>query len=436
MIFNPFIRFRERSFAGYPIVLAVSFFAFLPAAGSASLQERIDAAKEGEILHIEAGHYFGNIVIDKPMVLRGEGFPHIEGDVNGKTIRILAPGVTIDGFRISHSGLSLSQDDAAIHIEGNEAVIINNFIHDALHGVYVRAASGVRVENNRIRGIKETAIDNLGATALPATDSALCSVNQNRRGNGLHFWNSRDHIIVGNEISDTRDGIYFSFTRESRIERNHVYHARYGLHYMYSDGNYFANNHFEDNVAGAALMFSKDVVIYRNDFTNNRGRRAYGLLMNNVDSSMIRENRMEGNQVGIYMQSSHMNEVRNNGFVHNTIGMRLTSSSTGNLFHRNRIGLNLHNIDLAGRNNQNRWNENGRGNYWPGATTLDLDGDGASEMPHREMDLFGGLRENFPLVSLLTESPGLKALQFALQRAPIPNTHYITDEHPLTRPAQ
>lgn len=372
-------------------------------------------------------------MIDKSLVLRGEGLPHIEGDATGKTIQILAPDVTIDGFRVTHSGLNLSRDDAAIHIAGERAVVTNNHIHDSLHGVYVREANGVHVAKNRIRGIEETAVANLGPGAPGATDSVLCAVTQDRRGNGLHFWNSSGHLIKDNEISHTRDGIYFSFTRESRIEGNFVHQTRYGLHYMYSDQNYVANNRFEQNVAGAALMFSKNVAVHGNNFTQNRGSRAYGLLLHNVDTSVISKNRIEGNRTGIYLQGSHANEARDNRIAHNFIGMRFSSSSTNNLFQRNHFGLNLHNVDLAGRDNQNQWEEDGRGNSWASATNLDLDGDGISEIPHRETDLLGEARETFPLISLLAESPALKVLQFALQRAPVPDTHYITDEHPLTR---
>src|SRR5690606_15761096 len=129
--------------------------------------------------------------------------PHIEGDKAGKTLRILAPDVTIEGFRISHSGLNLSGDDAAIHIEGDHAAIVGNRIHDALHGIYVRGASGIRIENNRIRGVEETAVEGVGFVPRESAGSDLCAVGQNRRGNGIHFWNSKENVIEGNVISDT-----------------------------------------------------------------------------------------------------------------------------------------------------------------------------------------------------------------------------------------
>lgn len=426
-------RGRVRFFPAHaaPALLLVVLVGGLPREDPPSLQERIDATEPGQTLVVPGGQYVGNVVIDKPLTLKGESFPHIRGDGTGNTVSILAPGVTIDGFTVSHSGLNLSRDHAAILVAGDDAVIVNNRIRDALHGVYVRDASGVRIQNNRVRGVEGVAAEEGGHPGGHAMTGGLMDIGQDRRGNGLHFWKSRGNVIVGNEISDTRDGIYFSFTHESRIEGNHVYRARYGLHYMYSNRNVLSGNRFERNVAGAALMFSREIEVLENDFTDNRGSRAYGVLLHNVDASVLRGNRIEGNQIGVFMQSSHRNETRENAVTRNFVGMQLSSSSTENLFEGNRIGPNLHDIDLAGRDNRNRWAEGGRGNHWSGATVLDLDGDGASEMPHREVDLLGRIRESFPLVSLLTEGPALRVLRFALQRAPVPDAHFITDPHPL-----
>jgi nitrous oxidase accessory protein len=404
------------------------------AIGAPSIQERIDAAEPGATVIIEAGHYREDIVIDKALHLRGEGTPHIEGSGSGRVVQILAPDVTLDGFRISHSGLNLSRDDAAIHIQADGAVIENNQIHDSLHGIYVHGASGVRVERNRIRGIEETLLENLGGRAAPVGDGDLCRVSQDRRGNGLHFWNSQENRVVANEISGTRDGIYFSFTRQSHIERNRVNGCRYGLHYMYSDENDVVENVFEQNVAGAALMFSKGVTVRANHFINNHGPRAYGIAMHNVDMSMFSENRLTGNRIGLYLQNSHVNEFSQNLLDRNYIGLRLTSSSTNNSFAANEIGRNLHNIDLAGRENSNQWNKDNRGNRWASAMTLDLTGDGVSELPHHEIDLFGRVREDFPFIGFLTGSPALRVVANALGRAPPPGTNFVTDPHPLTGP--
>jgi nitrous oxidase accessory protein len=103
----------------------------------------------------------------------------------------------------------------------------------------------------------------------------LCAApaNQNRRGNGVHIWNSVGHTIAGNVIRDTRDGIYFSFVDRSTVRDNDIARVRYGLHYMYSDENRFDRNVFSDNAAGAALMYSKGLTLAGNRFVANRSHR-------------------------------------------------------------------------------------------------------------------------------------------------------------------
>ncbi len=413
-------------------IIVACLLAVSSSAGELSLQERIEQASPGDEIIVDGGIHPGGIVIDRSVTLTGINRPHIEGDRSGHTVSIRADDVTLQGFHITGSGLNLSADHAAVHIAARGARILENDIADSLHGVYIRGVDEVRVAHNRIRGVEETVAADLGGAAPASASSGdLCAVSQDRRGNGVHFWNSSDNIVIGNEISGVRDGIYFSFTRQSTVEGNTIYNARYGLHYMYSDSNYLARNIFTRNVAGAALMFSKEVVLRDNDFVDNRGSRAYGLLLHNVDRSTVESNRMEHNRVGYYMQNSHVNTARRNDFTRNYIGLRLTSSSTGNLFTRNRIGHNLHNIDLSGRDNRNEWQENETGNRWLDSPTLDINGDGVSELPHREVDLFGPSREAFPFIAFLSESPGMKALRFALQRAPVPGTHYITDSRPV-----
>ena len=81
-------------------------------AGGAELQEKIDAAAPGDVVTVGPAVYRERIIIRKPLTLVGEGFPAIAGDGTDKTVRIEADRVTLRGFRISGSGLNLSNDDA------------------------------------------------------------------------------------------------------------------------------------------------------------------------------------------------------------------------------------------------------------------------------------------------------------------------------------
>jgi nitrous oxidase accessory protein len=416
-----------------PQILVIMFCLTSSLCG-ATLQECIDAAAPGEAIRVDAGVHAGPIVINKPLTLIGENSAEIRGNGFGKVVTIAADDVTIRGFRITGSGLHLSDDDAAVFVTGNRAKIDNCVIADSLHGIYLKKVSGAQVFNNRIQG-KTT----LTASTEPveqgigtSTENCDTTLVSNRRGNGIHQWNCEGNLIRGNEISETRDGIYFSFTNNSRVENNLVHHVRYGLHYMYSDGNVFENNTFSENAAGAAIMFSKELVVRGNRFINNRGHRAYGLIFQSSDRSRLEKNEITQNAVGLSFNQCNENQIAGNRVMQNYIGLRFGSNSDGNRFTENVFMQNLHPVETGASDvSGNRWAVNGVGNFWDGSFELDLDRDGVNDLPHRELDLFGVLRRDFPAVAFLSDSPALKLLRFAEERAALPGISYIEDPAPL-----
>lgn len=404
-------------------------------AGAATLQERVDAAAVGDEIRVECGVQAGPIIIKKPLTLIGRSGSEIRGNETGKVVTVAADDVTLRGLRITGSGLQLSDDDAAIFVTGNHAVIENCTIADSLHGIYLKKVSGARILNNHIRG-KTT----LTASSEPvekgigqSAENCDTTLVANRRGNGIHQWNCEGNLIRGNEISDTRDGIYFSFTNNSRVENNLIQHTRYGLHYMYSDGNVFENNTFTENAAGAAIMFSKNMVVRGNWFVSNRGYRAYGLIFQSSDNSRLEQNEISENAVGLSFNQCNQNEVVGNRVSRNYIGLRFGSNSDGNRFTENVFTGNLHPIETGASDvSGSSWAVNGVGNSWDTELELDLDRDGIIDLPHRELDLFGILRRDFPFIAFLSESPAVKLLRFANERAVIPGISSIEDPAPLT----
>lgn len=401
---------------------------------TAWLQAALASASPGAVIDVPPGVYEGPFVVDRTVHLRGDGRAELRGDGTTHVVSVTAPDVTIEGFRITHSGMNLRFDHAAIHVTGARPVIRGNHIAESLHGIYVRGASGARIEDNRIHGM-QTRLDVVDPDTLrPApTGGELCevSLDQNQRGNGIHIWNSAGHVIERNVIRDTRDGIYFSFVVRSEIRDNDIEGARYGLHYMYSDENTFTGNAFRRSAAGAALMFSKRLTLRDNRFESNRNQRAYGLLLQTVDASEISHNVMTGNTMGLFIEGGSGNRVVGNTIADNHVGMRVSDSSDNNTFTGNRFTGNLHTVETDGLNRFNRWSENGRGNYWDGAWRLDLDRDGIADVPHRELDLFGRLRREVPQIGLLIGSPGERLLRFVHARAAVSRLPGIVDHSPL-----
>lgn len=413
----------------------IVFLCLTGSALSATLQERIDAAAPGITIPLEPGVHAGPIIVNKPLALVGEKDAEIRGNGVGSVVVIAADDVVVRGLRITGSGLRLSDDDAAVFVTGNRAKIDSCIIADSLHGVYLKKISGAQILNNRIQGKTTLAPSNEPVEKGIGSSVENCDTTlvANRRGNGIHQWNCENNLIRGNEISDTRDGIYFSFTSNSRMENNLIHHVRYGLHYMYSDGNVFENNTFSENAAGAAIMFSKDLIVRGNRFVNNRGHRAYGLIFQSSDRSTLQGNEITENAVGLSFNQCNANKVIGNRVAQNYIGLRVGSNSDGNAFTENIFARNLHPVETGGSDvSGTRWSVNGVGNLWSDSADLDLDRDGINDLPHRELDLFGVLRRDFPAIAFLSDSPALKLLRFAHERAALPGANTIEDRASLT----
>lgn len=410
---------------------------FTPLAESAgdALRTRIAAAAPGAVLTVAAGVYAGPFVLARPVVLRGEPGAVLDGGGLGNVVTIEAPDTEVSEFQIRRSGRDLGADHAAVSIRGDRAVVRGNRIADSLHGIYVKRAADATITDNVILGdgAAVTAVSDPLVRGLAPAQDELCGVPtaQDRRGNGIHLWNSAGHVIRGNTITGTRDGVYFSFTDHTRLEDNVIVGVRYGLHYMYSDENVFVRNTFRDSAAGAALMYSKHLELRENRFLANRSQRAYGLLLQSVDHTVIAGNRIEGNTLGLYLENANANRIADNLVAANYVGVRVSDSSAANVFSGNRFVQNLHPVETSGVNAANAWADSGRGNHWEGALALDLDRDGVADLPHHEVDLFGRLRRDFPAIGLLSASPGERLLRFIHGRIGGRGRARVSDPAPL-----
>src|SRR5262249_51374717 len=149
------------------------------------------------------------------------------------------------------------------------------------------------------------------------------------------------------------------------------------------------------------------------------------------DNSRLEQNEISENAVGLSFNQCNQNEITANRVTRNYTGLRFGSNSDGNRFTENIFTDNLHPIetgasDLSG----SQWAVRGVGNLWDTEHELDLNRDGIVDLRHRELDLFGILRRDFPVIAFLSESPAVKLLRFANERAVIPGMSAIEDPAP------
>ncbi len=421
------------------LALGASPWSLRAATAGDELRAEIADAPLGATVHVAPGRYDGPFVIEKSIHLLGEPGATLEGNHAGNVVTIGAADVELAGFAIRGSGRDLSADNAAVYVSGPRAVIRDNHIFDMLHGIYVKKANDCWISGNTIvgDGAVGDAISDPVISGLKAGDAAtgeMCGAPLaiDRRGNGIHLWNSAGHMLIGNTIRGTRDGVYFSFASHTQVRGNTISLVRYGLHYMYSDDNTFEQNVFSDNAAGAALMYSKHLLLRQNRFVGNRSQRAYGLLLQAIDDTRIEDNVISGNTLGLFMENGSRDTVRGNRITANYVGLHISDSTSDTLFFENTFAGNIHPVETDGVNTANLWAVGGRGNYWDGAMRLDLDHDGIADVPHFEPDLFGATRRAFPAIGLLSASPGERLLRWIESRLALPRLPGVKDPKPLS----
>jgi nitrous oxidase accessory protein len=402
-------------------VAAAAALAFSGAAGAApfDLAGAVAAAPEGAAIVVPAGTYRGPIVIDRPMALHGAPGAVIDGGGEGTVITIGAPGVTVRGFTVRGTGISLDRENTGILVTAPRAVVEDNVLEDVLFGIYLRGAEDGVVRGNTISG-KDLPIQ--------------------RRGDAIRIWQSHRALIEGNTVRESRDVVMW-FSEDVVLRRNHVSRGRYGLHFMYTDRNVMEENVLEGNSVGAFLMYSRGLSLRRNVFARNRGPSGYGVGLKDMDGVVARENLFAGNRVGLQLDNSpsslRVHDLfERNVFACNDVGIAFQPAVKRNAFRDNCFIENLEQVAVlgGGRFEGNDFTVDGRGNFWSDYRGWDGDGDGIGEIPYRAESLFENLMDREPRLRLFQFSPAQQAVELAARAFPMMAPEpKIADSAPLTR---
>ncbi len=376
-----------------------------------SIQKTINTAKNGDTIVVENGIYKeGNIVINKSITLIGKNYPVLDGQKKHEVVSIKASNVTIEGFKVQHSGFATLDDPGGIKVyNSNHVTIQNNILDDNFFGIYIQYGKYCIIRNNKIKayGIEEQQI-----------------------GNGIHCWKSDSLLIIGNQISGHRDGIYFEFVTGSTIWRNtSTSNIRYGLHFMFSNDDAYICNIFKNNGAGVAVMFTKRVKMYNNFFDENWGDAAYGLLLKEISDSYISGNHFTNNTSGIYMEGTNRILVEKNIFKSNGWGMKIQASCMDNEIRTNNFTGNTFDISTNGTLVLNTFNSN----YWDKYEGYDLDKNGIGDLPYHPLSLFSVIVEMNPPAMLLFRSFMVTLLDKSERIIPSLTPDNFIDNLPLMR---
>lgn len=378
---------------------------------SRSVRQAVAAAQPGDTILVQSGAYQeGNLIINKPLTLRGINYPVLDGQKQWEVISVKSDNVLIEGFKIINSGRSSVEDVAGIKIyDVRNVTIRNNVLDNNTFGIYTQFGTSCTIEGNRIKayGTKE-----------------LLS------GNGIHCWKSEDMRIINNEISGHRDGIYFEFVTNSIIWRNSSYgNIRYGLHFMFSHNDAYISNIFSRNGAGVAVMYTRGIKMFNNFFEQNWGEAAYGLLLKDISDSHIQGNHFSHNTTGIHMEGSSRISMQRNVFEGNGYALRIQGSCEDDSLINNDFTGNTFDISTNSSQSLNYFARN----YWDKYEGYDLARDGIGDVVYHPVSLFSTVVETNPPAMMLFRSFMVTLLDKTEKVLPSITPQGLKDEQPLMK---
>ncbi len=401
-------------------VLAVLFGLGLQAAALAAtlavrpgedLAAAVRAAAPGDVIEIARGHYRANLLIDKPLTLRGIDRPTISGGNQGDTIRVTAPDVVIEGLIVRDSGDNLKDQNAGIYLYpgAHRATVRHCDLTYNLFGLWIEKANDVLIEHNTITGKREYASP--------------------QRGNGVQLYNTKGAKILNNNISFVRDALYVDVSHHALFKGNRLHHSRYGTHYMNSYYNLWEDNDTFYNRGGLALM-----EVRHQEVRGNRawGNSDHGIMLRTLQDSVIEGNVVAGNNRGFFIYDVEYIKLNNNLIVDNTVGVHLSAGSKNNEVEGNDLVANREQVRYVGARDET-WGQKS-GNHWSNYLGWDRDGDGLGDVPYEANDMVDRLTWRHPSVKLLLASPAVQALRLVGRQFPVLRVPSVVDPHPRMKP--
>ena len=257
-----------------------------------TIQAAIDDANPGDEIHVDAGTYVENVIVDKQLALIGEGADMVivqAADSQDHVIEVTADWVNLSGFTVTGTQYSWK---AGIYLNhSNYSYISDNNASNNDCGILI----GHSFNNNLQRNIY---FDNWVGISLQSSSYNILKNNNASRSDyfGIHLEHSPSNTILNNlAFSNVYGGISVG---ESSSENNLT-----GNTANLNDGD------------GIYIWRSNNCILMNNNASSN-GK--IGIILEDANISTLSNNIVENNYGGIYLNDSIDNLIYHNNIKYNT----------------------------------------------------------------------------------------------------------------------
>ncbi|MGE7676022.1 right-handed parallel beta-helix repeat-containing protein [Lysinibacillus sp. NPDC094403] len=382
------------------IGFALLFFLFMSQTVHADfdVQEAINEAKPGEVVHIPAGRYQGNFIVSKPIKLQGEVGAELIGERNDPALRIEnTANVTVENITLSGKNKAI----VANTVNGLELRKLQ--IKDVHTGVHIQRSKNVRIHEINVTGIEG---------------------HYSKKGNGVAVFKSEDITIEGNTIEQVQDGIYIEEVKHIVVQHNKITSSRYGTHFMYTSDAEALFNTYVHNVTGLMIMMTTDILLESNTIANHFDFNGYGMLLYDVQQAKVKHNTIKNNRTGVAMQKSSNIQIETNDFQMNQTALEGTKVSDDTMASSNNFTGNI----LTARSDKQGFRL--VNNYYDDYSGIDLKDNGIGDIPYVAVSSFGQWMVRQPVYQYFVASPSVILLTSLDQQINRTEKNMLVDNTP------
>jgi nitrous oxidase accessory protein len=383
----------------------------------ASIQAALQGAAPGAVFRLQPGVYAGPVTIDRPLTLWGPRGAIIRSNGSGSTVIVRADGVRLRGFIIDGSGHRYDKMDAGLFLRGRGIEVRGITVRNALYGIAIEHSKDLRIIDNDIVGDLHTPLG--------------------LRGDGIRLFGSRDCVIAGNRIENSRDLLVW-FSPDAKIVDNLIEGSRYATHFMFSNGGLVKHNRYIRNTVGVFVMYSDDIRIVGNELAGNMKFDGFGIGAKESGNIAIDDNRLVQDRVGIYLDTCPFHPDQKDLIRHNLLALcgvavDFLGSGANNIFEDNTLRDNQTQVQVEQQGNlmQTQWSRN----YFDDYQGYDLDGDGFGDVPYEPRSLSGQLLSEHPDLAFFRGTAALDLIDAIADVMPIFRPEpLLIDQRPRMRP--
>ncbi|MCL2715023.1 MAG: nitrous oxide reductase family maturation protein NosD [Alphaproteobacteria bacterium] len=358
---------------------------------STALQPLIDATVTKGVLHLKPGIYAAPGVVSRPMRIEGEPGVIVDGGGIGSILTVTADDVEIIGLTLRNSGDRHETTDSAVRLRATHGIFRDNVIEDCLFGFELKQADSNIIRRNRI-----------SSKDLP---EAL-------RGDAVRVWYSSGNHIEDNEIVHVRDTVVW-YSKNNVLTGNTIRDSRFGVHFMYAHQNEMRHNTLLSNTVGIFLMYANDNVLTDNIIHYSQGPSGIGIGYKESSGNVVSHNDLFANARGLFLDASpydpdSTNRFARNRFAYNGIAIVFHSRWAGNKFEDNNFVGNHAQVMVGGGGTAegNVWARN----FWDSYDGFDRSGSGIGDSPYRVWSWADRLWMDIPDTQFFRTAPSLELM--------------------------